>query len=223
LQRTSVIAINPYERKEYKMSESKDARPSRVRDDAGAFSLDPSEYRQKPSSTDRESLFVERGQSRTGDVYDVFGNQIFVKLQGSDVAGSYAVMETLTQPQGGPPVHRHEREDESFYVIEGKYLFEVDGKSIQASSGCFLHAPKGSVHTFQNVGTTTGRMLMIVQPAGLDLFFAELASATERMHEPDLSLIVPVFHKYGMEILGPPISARLKTGTDGTFRTASKL
>lgn len=207
------------------MSELKEAtrRASRVRDDAGAFPVDSSEYRQKPSSTDREALFVARGQTRSADVYDVFGNQIYVKLQGSDVAGSYAVVEQLTEPEGGPPLHRHQREDESFYVIEGKYLFEVDGKSIQASSGCFLHAPKGTAHTFQNVGTTTGRMLIVVQPAGLDLFFVELASAMRGMHEPDLSLIVPVFHKYGMELLGPPISARLKTGTDGAFRTTSNM
>src|SRR5579864_5548401 len=37
-----------------------------------------------------------------------------------------------TPPQAGPPPHRHSREDESFYVLEGEYEFVLGGQTIHA-------------------------------------------------------------------------------------------
>lgn len=44
--------------------------------------------------------------------------------------GSYAIMEALVLPQSGPPMHRCNRDDESWYVIEGQFLF--------SAAECFL-------------------------------------------------------------------------------------
>ncbi|MGZ4812003.1 MAG: cupin domain-containing protein [Terriglobales bacterium] len=141
--------------------------------------------------------------------FDIFGDQIVIKLGHADTDGSYAIMESVTPPQGGPPLHRHSREDESFYVIDGNFVFEVDGEEIPAGPGCTLFAPRGTAHTFQNVGNTTGRLLVIVQPAGLDIFFDEVAQVASGMAQPDLQVIVPLFQKYGLELLGPPMQARV--------------
>jgi hypothetical protein len=51
-------------------------------------------------------------------------------------------------------------------------------------------------------------MLVIVQPAGLDNFCDDLHQATSAMQQPDLSVVVPIFEKHGLEFLGPPIAAR---------------
>lgn len=141
--------------------------------------------------------------------FDIFGDQIVIKLGHADTDGSYAIMESVTPSQGGPPLHRHSREDESFYIIEGDFVFEVDGEQVPAGPGCTLFAPRGTAHTFQNVGNTTGRLLVIVQPAGLDIFFDEVAQVTSGMAQPDLQVIAPLFQKYGLELLGPPMGARV--------------
>jgi len=47
---------------------------------------------------------------------------------------------------------------------------------------------------------------VVVQPAGLDTFFYELDAATNGMQEPDLSVVVPVFHKHGVVLPGPPLA-----------------
>lgn len=154
------------------------------------------------------SLLLRPEETRTDAPLEVFGNLIYVKLGGSDTRGNYAIMENVAEPQSGPPLHRHTREDESFYVIEGEYFFEVDGKQFQAGPGSCVFAPRGTAHTFQNIGVTPGRMMVIVQPAGLDAFFADLDDATHGLREPDLSIIVPVFEKHGLELLGPPLAAR---------------
>src|SRR5512133_2930769 len=66
--------------------------------------------------------------------------------------------------------------------------------------GCSLFAPKGSSHTFQNVGTMPGRILVMVEPAGLDTLSGATAGT-----QPDPAVVVPIFHKHGLELLGPPL------------------
>lgn len=80
---------------------------------------------------------------------------------------------------------------------------------------CF--APRGSVHTFQNVGATPGRIVTTVVPGGLDVFFEELATVQPRGSAPDPAKILPIFEKHGLELLGPPLAARPLTtaGVDG--------
>ena len=59
---------------------------------------------------------------------------------------------------------------------------EVDGREIQAGPGTLVHAPRGKAHIFQNIGQTPGRLLVTVQPAGLDVFLADLGRR-DRWHE----------------------------------------
>ena len=155
-----------------------------------------------------QSLVLYPGETRSARCLNIFGDRIWIKLAGNDTDGNFAVMVGRTEPQSGPPLHRHLREDESFYVLEGEYLFEVDGKHIHASAGCSVFAPRGTAHTFQNVGNTPGRMLVMVQPAGLDAFFEDIAAATEGMEQPDPAVVAPVFAKHGLELLGPPLGVR---------------
>jgi len=156
----------------------------------------------------KQSVSLKPGETRGARPLDIFGDRLFIKLGGTDTDGNYAVMEGVTQPQCGPPLHRHGREDESFYVLEGEFVFEVDGKEIPAGPGCSIFAPRGTAHAFQNVGNGPGRVLVIVQPAGLDAFFTEVDNAAHGMREPDLSVVLPLFEKYGLELLGPPMHAR---------------
>ena len=156
-------------------------------------------------------VFPEKARGPRNVRFDIFGDQIWIKLGHADTNGSYAIMEAVTPPQGGPPLHRHSREDESFYVMEGDFVFEIDGEKIPASSGCTLFAPRGTAHTFQNVGKTSGRVLVVVQPAGLDVFFDEVAQAASGMAQLDLQVVVPLAQKYGLELLGPPMHARAAT------------
>ena len=154
----------------------------------------------------KQALVLAPGESRTGAALQIYTSQVKVKLSGADTAGAYAIVESVTEPQGGPPLHRHTREDESFYVLEGEFLFEVDGQRIHAGPGSAVFAPRGTVHTFKNVGATPGRMLGVVQPAGLDSFFEDMdAAGTSK--EPDIAMLAQIFQKYGLELVGPPLAA----------------
>src|SRR3954451_25102351 len=60
----------------------------------------------------------------------VVGDLYTVKAGGEDTGGAFAPIEVLVPSQSGPLPHRHRREDEAFYVMEGE--FEVHNSSSPA-------------------------------------------------------------------------------------------
>jgi quercetin dioxygenase-like cupin family protein len=160
------------------------------------------------SETQTEAFVVGPGDDRLGGSLSIFDNDLQVKISSRDTGGAFAVMEGITPPQGGPPLHLHREQDEWWYVLEGEFLFEVDGRVIRAGAGATVFAPRGSRHTFQNVGSKPGRTLVSVTPGGLDLFFEELSAAVPQGTAPDPARIAPLYEKHGMELLGPPLAAR---------------
>jgi quercetin dioxygenase-like cupin family protein len=159
-----------------------------------------------------EMVLLKPEESRLEKPLDILGDQVLLKLGGRDSAGQLTVMLGITPPKAGPPLHRHSREDESFYVLEGEYLFEVDGKQFHAGPGTFAFLPRGTVHTFQNVTDKPAKLLIVTQPAGIENFFVEIDGALRGQSEPDMAVIVPIFSKYGMELMGPPLAARTSAG-----------
>jgi quercetin dioxygenase-like cupin family protein len=156
-----------------------------------------------------EPLILKPGETRGSRPLQILGSQIWIKLAGADTNGNYAIMETMTQPQSGPPLHRHSRQEESFYILDGDFVFEVDGKRIPAAPGSSVFVPRGTAHAFRNVGNTAGRMLVTVQPAGLDDFLTELSDSTDEQGEPNMSIAIPIARRHGLELLGPPLDDRL--------------
>jgi quercetin dioxygenase-like cupin family protein len=161
-------------------------------------------------SEDRRALHVPPGE---GNSYWVAGDFITLKVTGKDTQGAFAVAETTTAPQVGPPPHVHSREDETFYVLEGTFEFLAGDRTLTATVGAMVHGPRGIPHTFKNVGSTTGKLLVITTPAGFGEFVAEVgvpASDTSSPPPPpgpaEIEHLVAVARKYGIELLGPPPS-----------------
>ena len=42
--------------------------------------------------------------------------------------------------------HKHDREDEWFYVVEGRWIVELEGKTIELSPGQGILVPRGVMH-----------------------------------------------------------------------------
>jgi quercetin dioxygenase-like cupin family protein len=151
---------------------------------------------------------VPEGGNRLGSKLFVVGNEVTVKIASRDTGGAFAVVEDVSPPQAGPPLHLHYDQDEWWYVLEGEYLFEVDGQQIKATTGATVFASRGTRHTFQNVGQKPGRMLVTVVPGGLDVFFGELSAMFPAGAVLDMEKIAVLFRKHKLELLGPPIGSR---------------
>ena len=141
----------------------------------------------------------------------VVGDRYTIKCSGNDTGGAFALIEAVVTPGNGPPPHIHSREDEAFYVLEGEVQFHADGSSFTATSGAWVTLAKGSLHYFENTGSTPARMLILVTPAGLEDFFLEVGrEAIEGEPAPvlptpeDIQRLIETAPKYGLEIMLPP-------------------
>src|SRR5215470_583028 len=87
-----------------------------------------------------------------------------------------------SRPDGRPrhlaaPLHRHNREDEYSFVLEGRMGALLGDDVVEAGPGDLVYKPRGQWHTFWNAGDSECRILEIISPAGFEKFFEELIAA----------------------------------------------
>jgi mannose-6-phosphate isomerase-like protein (cupin superfamily) len=127
-----------------------------------------------------------------------------------DTDGAFALVETTTPPENpGPPPHIHHQEDETFYLLEGQLELLVNDRTTTVSAGSFVRIPKGTLHTFRNVGTEPARFLAMVVPGGFEKFWEEVGEpATDPSSPPagppDVEKVMAAAPRYGLEIPPPP-------------------
>jgi quercetin dioxygenase-like cupin family protein len=110
----------------------------------------------------------------------------------------------MLPPGFASPYHVHHREDESFYVLQGRVAFVCDGKWLTAGPGDFVFGPKNIPHGFKVTGTTPAQLLLLVSPGGFERFTKDLSEpAGMPPSPPDLAKLVAVAATYGVDILGP--------------------
>jgi mannose-6-phosphate isomerase-like protein (cupin superfamily) len=154
----------------------------------------------------RLPFVVKAGEDHRGGPLHVVGTEISVKISSEDTGGAYTVFEGITPPLSGPPLHCHRSQDEWWYILHGRFRFLVGDEIITAGPGDTVFAPRGMRHTFQNIGTEPGITLTTAIPGGLDEFFEELSAAVPQGSAPDPVAVRPIFEKYDLELLGPPLS-----------------
>jgi len=121
--------------------------------------------------------------ARTGQAYWVMGDLFTYLVTGDESGGSYFTLEVKVGPGNGPPPHIHHREEEQFYILEGKLTFQVGDQTIQASTGDFVHIPRDTVHSFKN-GPTPAKLFSTFSPAGIEKFFQEAGEPVEDRSAP---------------------------------------
>ncbi len=135
------------------------------------------------------------------------------KVSGEQTGGAYSLFEVAVGPGGGEGPHVQHREDECFYVVEGRFRFVVEGEEIEAGPGSLVYVPKGRLHAYENAGETRGRMLAIQTPGGTYEGFVEevgepVAYGTTppaRDDTPEAERIAAAGARYGVEMASPPV------------------
>jgi hypothetical protein len=72
------------------------------------------------------------------------------------------------------PLHKHAREDEYSYILEGSIGALLGENVIIGKPGDLIFKPRNQWHTFWNTGDRPARILEIISPAGFEKFFQEL-------------------------------------------------
>jgi quercetin dioxygenase-like cupin family protein len=96
-------------------------------------------------------------------------------LGGEESGGGFSLVEHPMSPHAlAAPLHRHAREDEYSYVLEGRVGALLGDEVLVGSPGDLIFKPRNQWHTFWNAGDGPARILEIISPAGFERFFAEL-------------------------------------------------
>jgi quercetin dioxygenase-like cupin family protein len=145
----------------------------------------------------------------TGDTptekYDLELGSLGAKLAvaADESAANVAVVEHVLPPHTlAAPLHRHSREDEISYVLEGEMTVLADGELSTASEGEFAVKGRDAWHTFWNAGDEPLRLLEIIAPGEFATLFREVVDfyPFDPSDAESLARAEEVNERYGFEV-----------------------
>ncbi len=143
-------------------------------------------------------------------------------IDGAESGGGFSLVEHPLPPRAlGAPLHRHSREDEYSYVVEGRVGALLGDEVVYGEVGDLIFKPRGQWHSFWNAGDEPARILEIISPAGFEKYFEELVDMGGSAHanpealrelanqyalEMDISSIPSLIERFGLRIPRRPES-----------------
>ena len=143
--------------------------------------------------------------NRNDEAFRFLGFPTMTRATAETTNGAFGLIESWEMPPGfASPYHRHHREDESFYVLEGEMAFVIDGKWMKAGAGTFLYGPREIPHGFKVIGNSPARMLLMCNPAGFERFvLAQATPIADPPSPPDMAKLMKLAAEFEIDILGP--------------------
>jgi quercetin dioxygenase-like cupin family protein len=137
-----------------------------------------------------------------------------VVLDGDQTQGSYAIVEERAALGAMTPQHVHQREAETFIVLDGALEGWCAGATSLVEAGSMIHLPAGVDHAFR-VASSSAHFYTLITPAGFERFFADTGAVLTQPFEGQLPIPGPpppdaaerlqeVLTPLGVTITGPP-------------------
>ena len=101
----------------------------------------------------------------SGEAWWWFGGLALIKVASKQTEGKYSLIEMLWPPSLEVPLHVHTREDELFYVLEGKIAYRVGDVRAEVSAGHTVFAPRNIPHGFIVTSPEPARYLIVYSPS----------------------------------------------------------
>lgn len=123
--------------------------------------------------------------SETAESIRPFGLDMKVMLGATATGGAFSAIVVELKPAEGPPPHLHRDREEYFYVLEGTFRMSVDGSDSEIGPGTLVFTPRGTVHSFSNIGASNGRLLEWTIPGSNEPYFRAVHEMGERGFDPE--------------------------------------
>ncbi|MEO5903741.1 MAG: cupin domain-containing protein [Gemmatimonadaceae bacterium] len=121
-------------------------------------------------------------------------------IDGHESGGGFSLVEHPMGPRVlGAPLHRHSREDEYSYVVEGRIGALLGDEVVYGEVGDLIFKPRGQWHSFWNAGDEPARILEIISPAGFEKYFDELVDMRATA-PPNPETFRELASRYGLEM-----------------------
>jgi mannose-6-phosphate isomerase-like protein (cupin superfamily) len=132
------------------------------------------------------------------------GGTHVLKAGVAETAGALTVWVSRTPFGKGPPLHLHEREDELFYVLAGRYEMVCGEARTVAEPGALLFLPRLTPHAFRSVSREVeGRLLHCCVPGGFEEYLSSI-SDTDAATEEGKAVRRISGERYGLRFPGDP-------------------
>lgn len=119
-------------------------------------------------------------------------------IGGEHSGGRFSLVEHLMPPRAlAAPLHRHSREDEYSFVLEGRVGALFENEEVFGEVGDLVYKPRGEWHTFWNAGDLPARVLEIISPGGFERAFREMHALGDAL-DPDAMTAIAA--RYGVEV-----------------------
>jgi len=96
--------------------------------------------------------------------------------------------------------------EETIHVLKGRYKVRIGDSIFYCDPGGFAYLPSKVPHAFLNLTDEPGEIIVVYTPGGGHKFYEEFGPIS-RSGPPDPKRLAPLFEKYGMTLLGSPLSA----------------
>ena len=123
-------------------------------------------------------------------------------LAAEETGGGFSLVEHPIPPRAlAAPLHRHSREDEYSFVLEGRVGARLGDEVVYGHPGDLIFKPRDQWHTFWNAGDEPARLLEMISPAGFEGYFEKVIHLLERsVGPPEPSELGAIAAEYGLEV-----------------------
>jgi mannose-6-phosphate isomerase-like protein (cupin superfamily) len=128
------------------------------------------------------------------------GERCLIHVSAADTNGAYSVVEIVSDPGDGTPVHIHQNENEHFIILEGTAHIAHNDKTFDAAAGTAVTLGKGIPYAWCNLSDSPLRMAVIALPGGCEEILRLIAKGGD-------SDIMALTEKFGVRNVGPMLSS----------------
>ena len=137
------------------------------------------------------------------------GSVQHVVLDGAATENRLAAFRSSMRGGAASPVHVHDRDDETIFVLEGEGVFWAGDQRWRLTSGDTAFLPRGVPHAY-SFTSDSAEVIAVCNPAGMEDFFRsagwDLASPPPPDWAVDADAIRSAAEACGQRVLGPPLA-----------------
>ncbi|TCL67204.1 cupin domain-containing protein [Rhizobium sp. BK251] len=126
------------------------------------------------------------------------GEHCLIRVPAADTNGAYSIVEIVSDPLDGTPMHIHQNEDECIFVLEGMARLAYGDLIIDATAGESIMLKRGIPHAWCNPSDSPLHMMIVCTPGGIE----EALRIVSRGGDIDLTALG---QRFGVRIIGPGI------------------
>jgi len=149
---------------------------------------------------------------KEGNCISVLGDTYRIVIGGDQTNGTYALVDMLIPPKGGPGPHSHSTFQEAFYIIDGEIKVITKEKVYTAAKGSYVNIPfNRPVHKFTNETDKIAHILCLTTPAGMEKMFQKIGKPVAadtllpipQMTPEELKQLQSIAERYGQKLYPP--------------------